>query len=185
MLLAQPRPLARAAGLGALALGLSYARVLAERVPGLEVPALLGGGLALCGLASGWPAARLGLGRDRLAQRLLGGLALTAVLLLPAAVRWGGGPPLGPALAAAAVAVSIGEELAFRGALYAALEEAAGPGGAVAGSTLLWTLAHVLSHPPAFLPAVAAAGLLLGLWRWAFRDLVGPLVAHVLADLAL
>jgi hypothetical protein len=43
----------------------------------------------------------------------------------------------------------------------------------------------MLSHPAEFLPAVAAAGLLLGLWRWACRDLVGPIVAHVLADVAL
>ena len=71
------------------------------------------------------------------------------------------------------------------GALFASLEAGGGPVLAVLGSTLVWTLAHVLSHPPAFLPVVAAAGLLLGLWRWACRDLVGPVVAHVLADLTL
>jgi len=49
----------------------------------------------------------------------------------------------------------------------------------------LWTLAHVLSHPPAFLGVVAAAGLLLALWRWACKDLVGPILGHVIADLAL
>jgi len=52
-------------------------------------------------------------------------------------------------------------------------------------STALWTAAHALSHPPAFLGAVAAAGLLLALWRWACRDLVGPVIGHVVADLAL
>ncbi len=81
--------------------------------------------------------------------------------------------------------VSIGEELAFRGALYAVLEDVGGAPLAVVGSTLLWTLAHVLSHPPEFLGAVAAAGLLLALWRWACKDLVGPIVGHVIADLAL
>src|SRR5205823_9971769 len=143
------------------------------------------GGLALCGLAIGWRPRDLGLGTTRLTGRLLGGLALAVVLLLPAAVRWGGGPALGLPLAAAAIAVSVGEEVAFRGALFAALESAGGPVLAVVGSTLVWTLAHVISHPPEFLPAVAAAGLLLGLWRWACRDLVGPIVAHVLADVAL
>jgi membrane protease YdiL (CAAX protease family) len=85
----------------------------------------------------------------------------------------------------AAVAVSVGEEVAFRGAVFAALEQAGGPVVAVLGSTAAWTLAHALSHPPAFLPAVAAAGLVLAAWRWAVRDLVGPVIGHVLADLAL
>jgi membrane protease YdiL (CAAX protease family) len=85
----------------------------------------------------------------------------------------------------AAVAVSVGEEIAFRGALFGALAEAGGPALAVLGSTLVWTAAHALSHPAAFLPAVAAAGLLLGTWRWACRDLVGPVVGHVIADLSL
>jgi membrane protease YdiL (CAAX protease family) len=88
-------------------------------------------------------------------------------------------------LAAAAVSVSIGEELAFRGALYAALEEVGGAPLAIAGSTVVWTAAHVLSHSPAFLGAVAAAGLVLALWRWACRDLVAPIIGHVIADLAL
>jgi membrane protease YdiL (CAAX protease family) len=185
---AAPAPallLARAALLSVLALAVEYTRVLAGRAPGLAVPSLLIGGLALCALAVGRRPGELGLGTSRLAGRLLGGLALAAVLLLPAAVRWGGGPPLDPSLAAAAVAVSVGEEVAFRGALFVVLESSGGPVLAVLGTTLLWTLAHVLSHPPQFLPAVAAAGLLLGLWRWACRDLVGPIVAHVLADVTL
>jgi len=32
---------------------------------------------------------------------------------------------------------------------------------------------------------VAAAGLLLGCWRLCARDLVGPVLAHIVADLAL
>jgi membrane protease YdiL (CAAX protease family) len=88
-------------------------------------------------------------------------------------------------LAAAAVAISVGEELAFRGALYAALDELGGAPLAIVGSTVLWTAAHALSHPPEFLGAVAAAGLLLALWRWACRDLVAPVIGHVIADLAL
>jgi membrane protease YdiL (CAAX protease family) len=55
----------------------------------------------------------------------------------------------------------------------------------VAGSTIAFVAAHALSHPLAFLPAVAAAGLLLGTWRWACQDLLAPITAHVLADLAL
>jgi membrane protease YdiL (CAAX protease family) len=175
----------RAATLALLALGVEYGRIQAGRLPGLAVASLVGGGLALCLLAAGRQPSELGLGRDRLPARVLGGLALGAVLLLPALVRWGGGPLLPPDLAVAAVAVSVGEEVAFRGALFAALEEAGGPMLAVLGSAGLWTAAHVLSHPVQFLPAVAAAGLLLGTWRWACRDLVGPILGHVVADLAL
>jgi membrane protease YdiL (CAAX protease family) len=100
-------------------------------------------------------------------------------------VRSSAVPVLPAGLALAAVAVSVGEELAFRGALYAALDELGGAPVAIVGSTLLWTAAHALSHPPAFLWAVAAAGLLLALWRWACKDLVAPIIGHVVADLAL
>jgi len=184
-----PAASARAAGLAIAAVSLEWARVLALRTPAPPaVPLLLGGGL-LAVLAVGWRPAELGLARPRslreAAERIVGGLALAAVLLLPAAVRWGGGPLLGPTVGLAAVAVSAGEEIAFRGALFAALEQAFGPPAAIVGSTAAWTLAHALSHPPVFLPAVAAAGLLLAAWRWAVRDLAGPIIGHVLADLAL
>jgi len=150
-----------------------WTRVLLAQDSHFTVAALLLGGVALAVVALGWPANGLGLGTSHLALRVIGGLALGAVLLLPAG------------LAAAAIAVSVGEELAFRGALYAALDELGGAPVAVAGSTLIWTVAHALSHPPEFLGAVAAAGLLLALWRWACKDLVAPIVGHVVADLAL
>lgn len=155
------------------------------RAPSAVVPALLLGGAALILVAVGIPARRLGLGTSRLPLRIVGGLALGAVLLLPAAARSGAAPLLPAGLAAAAIAVSIGEEVAFRGALFVALEDLGGAPLAIVGTTLLWTLAHALSHPPEFLGAVAAAGLLLALWRWACRDLVGPILGHVIADLAL
>ena len=183
----QALPLAaRATLLVALAVGIEWARASSVRL-GLDPSLALSlGGVALILLAAGRRPEDLGLGSSRLGLRLLGGVALAAVLLLPAAARWTQAPSgVAPALAAAAVIVSIGEEVAFRGVVYRALEEAAGPAVAVAGSTLAFVAAHALGHPPAFLPAVAAAGLLLGLWRWACRDLVAPITAHVLADLAL
>jgi len=176
---------ARAIGLAAAAVALEWARALALRSPDRQVPVLLIGGLALCLLALGRSPAELGLGRSRLPERVIGGLALAGVLLLPAAARWGGGPALAPPFALAAIAVSVGEEVAFRGAVFAELDRAYGPAVAVVGSTAAWTAAHALSHPLPFLPAVAAAGLLLGLWRWALRDLVGPIIGHVIADIAL
>ena len=181
----QARPALRAALVASLVLVLEWSRALGAAQPGFTVVALLLGGIALAAVAIGWPADRLGLGRSRLGLRLIGGCALGAVLLLPAAVRSGTAPLLPAGLAMAAIAVSIGEELAFRGALYAALEDAGGAPLAVLGTTLLWTLAHALSHPPEFLLAVAAAGFLLALWRWACRDLVAPIVGHAIADLAL
>jgi membrane protease YdiL (CAAX protease family) len=162
-----------------------WARALFSTVPGITIAALVLGGAALAIAVAGWPAEKLGLGTSRLGLRILGGLALAIVLLLPAAARASGAPILPASLALAAVAVSIGEELAFRGALFAALDEIGGAPLAIAGSTVAWTAAHALSHPPAFLGAVAAAGLLLGLWRWACRDLVAPIIGHVIADLAL
>ena len=171
--------------MGAYVLLVEWSRALIQNEPYMAVPALVLGGAALALVVVGWPAERLGLGTSRLGLRILGGLALGAVLLLPAAVRSAAVPALPAGLAVAAVAVSIGEELAFRGALYAALDEVGGAPLAIIGSTALWTAAHALSHPPAFLGAVAAAGLLLALWRWACRDLVGPVIGHVVADLAL
>ena len=169
----------------AYVLAVEWTRTLASHSPNFVVASLLVGGAALAVAATAWPREHLGLGGSRLGLRVVGGFALGAVLLLPAAVRSGAAPTLPAGLAAAAIAISIGEELAFRGALYAALEEVGGSPTAVVGSTVLWTAAHVLSHPPEFLGAVFAAGLLLGLWRWACKDLVAPIIAHVIADLAL
>jgi membrane protease YdiL (CAAX protease family) len=171
--------------IGAYILLVEWTRALAAAVPGVIVAGLLLGGAALALTVVGWPAASLGLGTSRLGLRVLGGLALAAVLLLPAAVRADAAPILPASLAFAAVTISIAQELAFRGALYAALDQAGGAPLAIIGSTAAWTAAHALSHPTAFLGAVAAAGLLLALWRWACRDLVAPIVGHVLADLAL
>jgi membrane protease YdiL (CAAX protease family) len=178
-------PARRAVLVGAYVLCVEWARASIQTQPRMAIGALILGGAALGLVAVGWPADRLGLGTSRLGMRIIGGLALGAVLLLPAAVRAGATPMLPAGLAVAAVAVSIGEELAFRGVLYAALDELGGAPIAIAGSTVLWTAAHALSHPPAFLAAVAAAGLLLALWRWACRDLVAPVIGHVIADMAL
>lgn len=179
------QPVLRAGVIAAYILLVEWARGLMSTTPHAVLAALILGGLALTLTSVGWPAERLGLGKSRFGLRILGGLALAAVLLLPAAVRANAVPILPAALALPAIAVSVGEEVAFRGALYAALEEAGGAPLAIVGSTVAWTLAHALSHPPEFLVAVVATGLLLALWRWACRDLVAPIIGHVLADLAL
>ena len=183
---AATRPaLVRAAAIAVVLIVLEWTRAIASQQPALTVASLIVGGAALAVPALLFKPERLGLGTTRFWLRVLGGLALGVVLLLPAAVRPAAVPLIPGGLAAAAVVVSIGEEIAFRGALYAALEDAGGAPLAVLGSTVLWTLAHLMSHPAEFLGAVAAAGLLLALWRWACNDLVGPIVGHVLADLAL
>ena len=81
-----PGSQAWAVGLAAMAVGLEWARVLAARVPDLQVVTLLAGGTALCLLGVGRRPAELGLGRTRLPERLVGGLALAGILLLPAAM---------------------------------------------------------------------------------------------------
>jgi membrane protease YdiL (CAAX protease family) len=162
-----------------------WARALTSSRSQALFAVLMLGGLALAFTAVGWPAERLGLGRSRFGLRIIGGLALAAVLLLPAAARADAAPILPAVLALPAIVVSVGQEVAFRGALFAALDELGGAPLAIAGSTVVWTLAHALSHPPAFLVAVAMAGLLLAVWRWACRDLVAPIIGHVIADLAL
>jgi membrane protease YdiL (CAAX protease family) len=184
------RPAIGVIAITAYVLAVEWIRVLpihgeVARSAGGAVTGLILGGMALVVAAAGWPLSSLGLGTSRLALRILGGLALGAVLLLPAAVRASAAPVLPAGLALAAVAISIGEEVAFRGALYAALERFGGAPVAIIGSTVVWTAAHAFTHPPEFLGAVAAAGLLLALWRWACRDLVGPIIAHVIADLTL
>jgi membrane protease YdiL (CAAX protease family) len=165
--------MARTAVVATLVISIEWIRALAERATG-PVPTIAVGGLALCLCAVGWRPEALGLSRKNLGFKLLGGLALAAVLLLPAAVRWQGAPVLPAPLAISAIAISIGEELAFRGALFAALEAAWGPVAAVIGSALAFAAGHLLSHPPLFLLAVLAAGLVLG-----------PIIGHALADLAL
>ena len=179
------RPALRAGVLTAYILLVEVTRALASPGSNAVSALLILGGLALAITGLGWPAERLGLGKSRLGLRIIGGLALAAVLLLPAAVRANAVPILPAALALPAIVVSVGQEIAFRGALFAALDEVGGAPLAIAGSTVAWTLAHALSHPPEFLGAVAMAGLLLALWRWACRDLVAPIIGHVVADLAL
>jgi len=176
---------ARVLWLAAMALGLEWARVLAARRPEAALPALVVGGLALSALGLGFAPRELGLSRSRLGFRLLGGIVLGAVLLLPTVVRRSSVPMIPPPLAVAAIAVSIGEEIAFRGALFAAIERWLGAAPAIVGSTLVFVAGHVLSHPPQFLLAATAAGLLLAVWRWACDDLVAPVLAHCIADLAL
>jgi membrane protease YdiL (CAAX protease family) len=175
----------RAVGLAALALGLEWGRVLAAREPALVLASLVLGGCLLSALGLGFRARELGLSRSHLGLRLVGGVAVAAVLLLPALAREHPGPLLPAPFAAAAIAVSVGEEIAFRGALFAAIDAWLGPAPAILGSSLVFTAAHALSHPPEFLLAVAAAGVLLSTWRWACDDLVAPIVAHCIADLAL
>src|SRR5438309_4937925 len=178
------RPAVRAAAIAIYILLAEWSRALISTQSRAAMGALVLGGLALVVTAAGWPLERLGLGRSRFAFRILGGLALAAVLLLPAAVRSSEVPILPAFLVLPAVVVAVGEEIAFRGALYAALEDLGAP-VAIIGTTALWIAAHALSHPPQFLVAVAAAGLLLALWRWACKDLVAPIIGHVIADIAL
>ena len=168
----------------AAVMALELGRGFASRA-GAPPEVLLMGGAGLCAVGLFYRPAALGLAPDRLPLRVLGGLALAAVLLLPAAARWAGGPLPAPFFALLATVIAAGEEIAFRGAVYSELDRLFGPGAAIPGRALLFTLGHVLTHPPLFLLAVLAMGILLSLWRWACRDLVAPVIGHVIADLSL
>jgi len=183
--LTNPAAATRAAGIALAALGLEWMRVLVARQPDLALVSLVAGGAALGALGISVGARDVGLSRSGLGFKLAAGIAVGLILLLPALTRGRSGPLLPAPYAAAAIVVSIGEEVAFRGALFAAMDAWLGPVPAIIGSTLVYTAGHVLSHPPEFLVPVAAAGALLAVWRWACRDLVAPIVAHGIADLAL
>src|SRR5215471_6244480 len=92
--LASPTAAFRAAGIGALALSLEWARVLAARQPELSLASLVAGGVALSALGLGFGARDLGLSRSRLGLKLVGGVVVGFVLLLPALARQQPGPPL-------------------------------------------------------------------------------------------
>src|SRR6266849_1442803 len=109
------RPGVRAAVIASYILLVEWARALVSTAPHAAAVVLVLGGLALVLAGAGWPAGRLGLGRSHLGLRILGGLALAAVLLLPAAARASAAPILPAFLALPALVVSIGEEIAFRG----------------------------------------------------------------------
>ena len=97
------RPALRAAVIGAYILLVEWTRAMASTIPGAAVPAILLGGGALAVSVVGWPAPKLGLGTSRLGLRILGGIALAAVLLLPAAVRASEAPIIPASLAVVAV----------------------------------------------------------------------------------
>jgi membrane protease YdiL (CAAX protease family) len=171
--------------LATFAVGIEWVRAFAERDPTLTVAAIAGGGLLLCATGSGTPLRDLGIDAKNLPRKVVAGAALGAVLLMPTAFRSWMGIPLDLISQVAIALVAVGEEVAFRGALFSAIRVALGPVAAVAGSAAAFVLAHVFSHPIDFLVPVAALGLLLGIWRWAFDDLIAPITAHVIADVSL
>lgn len=71
---------------GAYVLCVEWARASIQTQPHLAIAALVMAGAALGIVALGTPADRLGLGTSKFGLRIVGGLALGAVLLLPAAV---------------------------------------------------------------------------------------------------
>ncbi len=175
---------ARAAAIGVLALGLEWARAMAARQPEIALVCLVVGGVALGALGLGFAASQLGLSRSRLA--FTAGLAHARRPAAPAERRPGESPAADPG----AVRGGRRSGLGRRGdriteALFAAIESWLGPGPAILGSSLVFAAGHLLSHPPQFLLAVTAMSLLPAVWRWACGDLVAPIVAHCIADLAL
>ncbi|TMF67745.1 MAG: hypothetical protein E6I13_13420, partial [Chloroflexi bacterium] len=78
---ARSSPLLRAVVIGLYVLAVEWTRALLAHDSRFIAAGLLLGGVALGLAALGRPATRLGLGRSRFAVRVIGGLALGAVLL--------------------------------------------------------------------------------------------------------
>src|SRR5438132_13570006 len=79
------RPAVRAAAIAIYILPAEWSRALICTQPRAALGALVLAGLELGVSAAGWPLERLGLGNSRSAVRILGGVALAAVLAVPAA----------------------------------------------------------------------------------------------------
>src|SRR5437879_1454420 len=111
------RPAVRAAAIAIYILLAEWSRALISTQRNAATGALVLGGLALVVTAAGWPPERLGLGKTRFALRVLGGLALAAVLLLPAPVRASAVPILPSFPVLPAVRVADGAESSLTRAL--------------------------------------------------------------------
>lgn len=123
----------------------------------------------------------LGLGRGRLGPRLGGGAALALVLTGPALIH-GVSTPLALAAVLAAAGVAVTEEVLFRGVLFVSVRSTFGVVPAVVVSSVAFAAAHAATYPIAVLLLGLVVGLLLGTWRAIVNDLVGPILAHTIAD---
>jgi uncharacterized protein len=79
------------------------------------------------------------------------------------------------------------EEFVWRGGIWQASEAAFGTHGALALSTLSFGLAHYRGFPSGILGMILAAiyGLMMGIVRLRTKGLLGPWLAHVLADVVI
>src|SRR5438445_12965206 len=88
------RPALRVGVIAAYVLLVEWSRALASTAPHAATAALFLGGVALVLSGAGWPLDRLGIGRSRLAFRIIGGCALGVVLPVTAAARLVSAPSL-------------------------------------------------------------------------------------------
>ncbi|GEM_PF-2681518 len=123
----------------------------------------------------------LGLGHDRLGPRLGGGAALALALTGPALIH-GVSTPLALAAVLAAASVAVTEEVLFRGVLFVLVRSTFGVVPAVVVSGTAFAAAHAAIYPISLLLLGLVVGLLLGTWRAMVNDLVGPILAHTVAD---
>src|SRR3989442_14891051 len=107
------RPALRVGVIAAYVLLVEWSRALASTAPHAATAALFLGGVALVLSGAGWPLDRLGIGRSRLAFRILGGGALAVGVFLPAPARPGLVPIPPPFLAFPAIVGSIGQGNGF------------------------------------------------------------------------
>jgi membrane protease YdiL (CAAX protease family) len=119
-------------------------------------------------------------------KAVLAGLAVGAVLLLPAAGSPLSGRPLAGFWIWAAIAAVVAtlEESAIRGTLYRTWSEEAGPGAAIVLGAIVFAAIHLPRYGLAAMPLDCAVGLALGGLRALTGRVMPCAIAHTVADWA-
>jgi membrane protease YdiL (CAAX protease family) len=179
----------RATALPALPLAATFAGAVAIRAAlagpagaasvraALVFAVVLAATTAMCGVRTVWSPRVVGIG-----------LAVAAVLVLPAMAHMGVGGrlPAGsfPAWAAITTVVAGAEEAFLRGALFEAVQRRINTDAAVVVAAIAFALLHVPLYGWHVVPIDLAVGLVLGATRVVAGSWTAPAVAHVGADLA-
>jgi membrane protease YdiL (CAAX protease family) len=182
-------------GITAIGVGFSWLRVevgLDHATYGIALASFVAlfGLAVLLAFAARLGTAGLGLTRPRWLP-LAAGVGLSSVVLIGAALLTGPVThvPSWMTVVSGLLFFTIGtapaEELLFRGVLFGLVESHLGPAAAVGVTAVSFALAHVPVYGWSSFGTAVCAGLVFGWLRWWSGSLAAPVVAHVVADMAL